>query len=83
MTDQQEATQQHECPYDDTTDDLRACHDRLVTAAEIALVVFEKAMPSHMYRNGCFNWRTQPTDCHCTAHMIRKAVEGKPAPRTS
>jgi hypothetical protein len=76
-------SKQHECPYDDSADDLRACHDRLLVAVGIALEVFDKAMPSHMYRNGCFNWQTQPDDCRCTAHMLRNAFEGKLAQEPS
>jgi hypothetical protein len=47
----------------------------LLAVAEETLIAFENTMPKHLYKNGCFNWETQPDNCPCLAHKLRGVIE--------
>lgn len=51
-----------------------AAAGELVGLAESTLTAFDNIMPRHAYKNGCFNWETQPDNCPCLAHGLRAAL---------
>ncbi|KKL08622.1 hypothetical protein LCGC14_2574000 [marine sediment metagenome] len=57
---------------------ITAAPELLATAQE-TLIAFENTMPKHLYKNGCFNWETQPDDCPCLAHKIRGVINAATA----